>query len=289
MNIKPTILSAIIYLLSLLPFWALYILSDILCFILYHIVKYRRKIVEENIANSFPDKSQKERKGLERKFYPFLGDLIVENIKMRTMSASQSKKRLKLLNPEIPLGYLANNQSVILVSSHYANWEWGIHSLSIMTDKPSLIIYKPLSDKTFGEIYNKMRSRFGATMVPMKQTLRKIIEYKNRVHTSVFLADQTPSRSETNYFIPFLNQETLVFKGIERIAVKTNYPVIYCHIDRVKRGYYNARFTTLIEEPANYAKNEITKIHTQFLERIIQEKPELWLWSHKRWKHKPHD
>jgi len=289
MNIKPTILSAIIYLLSLLPFWALYILSDILCFILYHIIKYRRKIVEENIANSFPNKSQKERKEIEREFYPFLGDLIVENIKMRTMSASQSKTRLKLLNPEVPLDYLANSQSIILVSSHYANWEWGIHSLSIMTDKPSLIIYKPLSDKTFGEIYNKMRSRFGATMVPMKQTLRKIIEYKDRVHTSVFLADQTPTWSETNYFIPFLNQETLVFKGIERIAVKTNYPVIYCHIDRVKRGYYNARFTTLIEEPANYAKNEITKIHTQFLERIIQEKPELWLWSHKRWKHKPHD
>lgn len=205
------------------------------------------------------------------------------------MSASQSKKRMKLLNPEIPLAYLDKQQSIILVTGHYSNWEWGIHSLSLMTDKPALIIYKPLSSKGFGKIYNEMRSRFGAIMVPMKQTLRKIVEFKDQTHTSVFLADQTPARSESNHFIPFLNQETLVFKGIEKIAAKTNYPIIYVHIDRLKRGYYTARFTLLAEEPATLAENEITNIHNQFLEKIICEKPELWLWSHKRWKHKPHD
>jgi len=273
----------------LLPFWALYVVADVIYFFLYYIAKYRRKVVSKNLSLSFPNKSQEDRDKIERKFYKSLADIIVENVKMRTMSASQSKKRLKLLNPELPLSYLNNEQSIIFATGHYANWEWGIHSLSLMTEKPALIIYKPLSNKKFGEIYNKMRSRFGAIMVPMKQTLRKIIEYKDRPHTSVFLGDQTPARSESNYFIPFLNQETLVFKGIEKIATKTNYPVIYCHIDRVKRGYYTAKFTLLTDEPSKLPKNEITKIQNQFLEKIIYTKPELWLWSHKRWKHKPND
>lgn len=289
MNIQSHLLSAVIYLISLLPFSALYILSDVICFFLHYVVQYRKGVVSENLRNSFPDKSPTELKAIERKFYSFLSDMIVENIKMRTMSAKEAKKRLKLLNPEVALNYLENDRSVIFASSHYANWEWGIYSLSLMTNKPSLIIYKPLSNKYFGDIYNKMRTRFGSIMVPMKLTFRKIIEYKDRTHSSVFLADQTPARSESNYFINFLNQPTLVFKGIEKIAKKTNYPIIFCHIDRLKRGYYCATFTDLITEPNLYAENEITNIHNQFLEKIIHEKPELWLWSHKRWKHKPHD
>jgi len=289
MNIQSQLLSAAIYLISLLPFWALYILSDAIGFFLYYVIRYRKGVVRTNLINSFPEKSLKEIKVIEKKFYRFLSDLIVENIKMRTMSAKDAKKRLKLLNPEVVLDYLDKEQSVIIASSHYANWEWGIYSLSLMTDKPALIIYKPLSNKYFGAIYNKMRTRFGSTMVPMKQTFRKIVGYKDRTHTSVFLADQTPTKSESNHFINFLNQPTLVFKGLERIARRTNYPIIYCHIDRIKRGYYCATFTPLITEASLYAENEITRINNQFIEKIIHEKPELWLWSHKRWKHKPHD
>src|SRR5690606_39086922 len=130
----------------------------------------------------------------------------------------------------------------------------------------------------------------GGTMVPMKSTLRKILAYQDKLHTSVFLGDQTPTRNASDYFIDFLNQPTLVFKGIEKIAQKTNFPVVYCHIDRVKRGYYQAKFTTLVEQPKLTMENEITLLHNKFLEEIIKEKPELWLWSHKRWKHKPeHD
>ncbi|TCK85593.1 lysophospholipid acyltransferase family protein [Albibacterium bauzanense] len=289
MNIKSKALSTVIYLISILPFGALYVLSDIIYFLLRRIIKYRKKVITENLQHAFPDKSIKEREEIKNKFYHFLADLLIENLKMRSMSAAQSKKRLKLLNPEIPLDYLNKGQSIIIVTGHYANWEWGIHSLSLMTDYPSLIIYKPINDPVFGDIYNKMRSRFGAIMVPMKQTLRKITEYKGRTHSSVFLADQTPTRKESNYFIPFLNQQTSVFKGIEKIAKKTNNPVIYCRIDRIKRGYYTAKFTILAEDPARFLENEITNIHTKFLENIIREKPELWLWSHKRWKHKPHD
>lgn len=289
MNIKSKALSTAIYLISILPFGALYVLSNIIYFLLRWVIKYRKEVIMENLQYSFPDKSKTEREKIKNEFYHFLADLIIENLKMRSMSPAQSKKRMKLLNPEIPLDYLNSEQSIIFVTGHYANWEWGIHSLSLMTDYPSLIIYKPINDPIFGDIYNKMRSRFGATMVPMKQTLRKITEYKDRTHSSVFLGDQTPTRKESNYFIPFLNQQTSVFKGIEKIAKKTNNPVIYCHIDRVRRGYYTAKFTILAEDPAKFLENEITNIHTRFLENIIHEKPELWLWSHKRWKHKPHD
>lgn len=289
MNIKSRALSTAIYLISILPFGVLYVLSDIIYFFLRWVIQYRKAVITENLHHAFPNKSIKEREEIKGKFYQFLADLFVESLKMKSMSAAQSKKRLKLLNAEIPLDYLNNDQSIIFVTGHYANWEWGIHSLSLMTDYPALVIYKPINDPIFEDIYNRMRSRFGATMVSMKQTLRKITEYKNRTHSSVFLADQTPTKKDSTYFIPFLNQQTPVFKGIEKIAKKTDNPVIYCHIDRVKRGYYTAKFTILAEEPAMFLENEITNIHTRFLEDIICKRPELWLWSHKRWKHKPHD
>lgn len=126
-------------------------------------------------------------------------------------------------------------------------------------------------------------------MVPMQQTLRKIMEYRNVPHTSVFLADQTPNRLASNYFIPFLNQPTAAFKGIEKIAQKLDFPIVFCHIDRIKRGYYKADFTLLCEHPRSTEENEITLLHNRFLEKIIEKKPEIWLWSHKRWKYKPHD
>ncbi|HUH19711.1 lysophospholipid acyltransferase family protein [Albibacterium sp.] len=289
MNIKSKVLSTTIHLISILPFGVLYVLSDIISFFLRRVIRYRKAVIMENLQSAFPDKSIEEREEIKNKFYQFLADLVIENLKMKTMTVAQSKKRLRLLNPEIILNYLNNHQSIIIVTGHYANWEWGIHSLSLMTNHPSLIIYKPINDPIFEDLYNKMRSRFGAIMVPMKQTLRKIIEYKDQTHSSVFLGDQTPTKKESKYFIPFLNQQTSVFKGIEKIAKKTNNPVIYCHIDRIKRGYYTAKFTILAEEPAKFLEDEITNIHTKFLDDIICKRPELWLWSHKRWKHKPND
>lgn len=288
MDVQSRILSFFIYLCSLLPFWALYVLSDILYYILYYLVGYRRKVVAENLTNSFPKKSKEDLMKIEKMFYRSFADLIVENLKMASISAEESKKRLTILNKEVVLDYLEKGQPVILVTAHYANWELGIHALSLLSSHPSLIIYKPLNNTVFGTVYNKIRSRFGALMVPMRQTLRKIMEFQDQAHASVFLADQTPARRESKHFISFLNQPTLMFLGIEKIAKKLNYPVIYSHIDRTKRGYYTCEFTTLVTNPSTCSENQITDIHSTFLEKIIQEKPELWLWSHKRWKHKPH-
>lgn len=286
MNIGNRILSFLIGIVSLFPFWLIYILSDILFVLLYYVFGYRKWVVSENLFLTFPEKTRAERKNITKKFYKHLADVIMETIKMKAINADEVRKRIRLNNPQEVYQYLDNKQSVIGMTGHYGNWELGIHSLSLMIDNPVLIIYKPLTNKGFERIFNKMRSRFGAQMVPMRQTLRQILAHKDTPHMSMFLSDQTPTPAESNYFTTFLGQETLVFQGVEKIAKSTNFPVVYCHINRLKRGYYECTFTTLCMEPKNAEAHYITTKHVQFLENIIKQRPELWLWSHRRWKHK---
>lgn len=283
--LRSTIVSFIVYLISLLPFWLLYRVSDVIFFFLYYVFGYRREVVATNLANAFPEKTEHERKEIARKFYRFLPDLIVDAIKMRSISASQVRKKMLIVNGEIMTDYLQQHINVIGVSAHYGNWELAIHRVGLhLGTHPLLVIYKPLNNQTVNTIYNKIRMRFDAVMVPMKQTLRKIIQYKNTPHVSIFLADQTPMHNHSDYFINFLNQDTLVYTGPAKIAKLTNSPIVYCHIDRIKRGYYSCTFTTLVADPDTLTISEITDIHNQFTEDMIRRKPELWLWSHRRWK-----
>ncbi len=284
---KSSVLSFFIYLISLLPFWVLYACSDVLYVLLYHVVGYRKKVVRENLHNAFPEKTEKERKRIERKFYRFLPDLIVEAVKMRSISAKEVEKRIVIYGREELDRHFRAGKGVVGVTAHYANWELGIHRLSLLTENPVLIIYKPLHNKTVDALYNAIRGRFGALMVPMKQTLRKIVAFRQQPHISMFVADQTPTYRDSDYFIPFLNQETLVYTGAEKIARMTNFPVVFCHIDRVRRGHYCCTFTTLVENPADVPGHGITDIHNKFTEDIIRQRPEWWLWSHRRWKRKP--
>lgn len=285
---KPVLLSFLIYLLSILPFWVLYRLSDLLFFLLYYVFRYRRRVVSDNLLRVFPEKTAKERRRIAFKYYRFLPDIMVESIKMRSISANAVKRRMRFINEEEVTGYLSQGKSVIGVTAHYGNWELGIHRLCLMTKKPVLIIYKPLTNKSFQEVYNNIRSRFGAIMVPMKQTLRKIVGMRHQAHVSMFVADQTPRRKDAYTSLDFLGSRTAVYNGVERIAKMTGHPVVFCHIDRVKRGHYTCEFTTIVADPVSEtAEDEITIAHTRFTESIIRNKPELWLWSHKRWKWEP--
>lgn len=281
-------IDVLLYMLSLLPFWAMYGISNLLYYFLFYIIKYRKAIVLENLKNSFPEKSAAECYIIAKKFYRFFPDLIVEAIKMRSISAKQVLDRIELLNPEEVYRHFDQNKGVIGVTAHYGNWELGIYRLSLMTDHPRLIIYKPLNDKSFNEVYNSLRCRFGATMVPMKQILRHIVRLQRSPHISMFVADQTPTYQDSDYFMEFMHQETLVYTGTERIARLTKNPIVYCHIGRKKkRGYYFCKFTTLVENPDDYDQHKITRIHNRFTEEIIKEQPEYWLWTHRRWKRKP--
>ncbi|RYE24690.1 MAG: lauroyl acyltransferase [Sphingobacteriaceae bacterium] len=276
-----------LYLFSLLPFWVLYAFSDAVFIILFYVTKYRRKVVQENLRNAFPEKSAAERAKIERQFFGFLADLMVEAIKLISISEHQLKKHFTLNNPELLDTFFSRQKSVLGALGHYGNWEMAAQILGFSTQKKKLFIYKPLKNEVLDQFIRKIRSRFGAMPVAMKSTLRTLVSLKNEPKLTVFVSDQTPVREETQYFTSFLNQPTAVFLGIEKMAQMTNDPVIFCDIRVVKRGYYCCTFVSLISEPKRTAEHEITDAHVQYLEKVIREEPAYWLWSHRRWKFKP--
>lgn len=283
------LIALLLKLISLLPFWILYLISDILFVFLYYLFKYRRQVVQANLANAFPEKSVKERAAIERRYFVFLADMIVESVKSISITKQELKQRYQFENLTEITKHLEKGRSVIAVSGHYGNWEWGPLSIPSQLSEDVLVVYKPLSDKKFDTKINSIRSRFGALMVPMKMTLRKLTEYKTKPHVLVLVGDQTPAYEESQYFTSFLNQPTAVFLGVEKIAVRSNYAVIYFSINRIKRGYYKSIVKPLVEFPKETSEYEITQAHTRELEDLIREKPEYWLWSHRRWKFKPED
>ena len=279
--------SVLLYLIALLPLPILYLFSDILYLFLYHIIKYRRKVVFINLSNAFPEKSVLELRQIERRFYRYLADMIFETIKLTTMSPAEIKRRFVILNLEEITRHLNHGKSAIAVSGHYGNWEMGPLAVALALKNKVMVVYKPLTDKRFEKLINNTRSRFGAIMVPMKQTLRKITEYKEQPHLLVLVGDQTPTREESNFFGSFLNQPTAIFLGVEKIAKKTNDPIIYFNIRRIKRGYYECLVKPLVDNPKETKEYEITEAHTKELEKNIRFEPQYWLWSHKRWKFSP--
>lgn len=276
-----------LYLISLLPFWLLYIIADILFVILYHIIGYRRGVTQENLRNAFPQKSQRERNDIERKYYKYLADLIVETVKMITISEAEMKRRTVPTNPEIIEHYFSQGKSISAVAGHYCNWEWAGSEFSI--SHPLFIIYKPLNNHLFDDFFKKVRSKFGGKPIAMRQTLRTMLQYKNELTVTVFAGDQTPVREDTTYFTDFLNQPTSVFLGIEKIAKMIDSVVIFYDMRRVKRGYYTYTIVPLVENAKDTAQYEITNAHVKYLETMINREPQYWLWSHRRWKFKPED
>ena len=276
-----------LYLLSLLPLPLLYILSDLIFYVIYHMMKYRRAVVEENLKKSFPHKTDEELKFIEIKFFSYLADLVVETIKMISISKQEVIKRYQINNPEVIERFFAEGRSVIGAVGHYGNWEWAAFSMSLLTPREKAIVYKPMSNAYFNEFFRRTRSKFGATLIPMKGTLRYMAQAKGRVVFSMFASDQTPVRTETQYWADFLHQPTGVFLGIEKLAKSFNNPVVFCDIRVLKRGYYSCDFKVITEEPNQTEEHEITNAHLHLLEQRINAEPAYWLWSHKRWKYKP--
>jgi KDO2-lipid IV(A) lauroyltransferase len=216
-----------------------------------------------------------------------MADLTMETIKSVSMSAKSVRRRMVCTNPELMEYYFSQGKSILAAAGHYCNWEMATLSFGFLTDKRRIVVYKPQSNEVFTDFFNRTRSRFGATMVSMRQTLRKLIEYKNELSFSVLVSDQTPTSEDAKYFTEFLNQQTAVFLGIEKLTKITDCVVIFYRIDLVKRGYYTYTFVPLVEEPKLAKPHEITEAHVRYLEKLIIEKPEYWLWSHRRWKIKP--
>lgn len=276
-----------LYLVSLLPFWILYMLADVLYVVLFYITGYRRKVVQNNLRNSFPEKSEEELKVIEKKFFHFLADLMLETIKMISISEKEIRRRMIYTNVEIFDEYYKQGRSIIAVIGHYCNWEISAHRCSLVPNYQKVYVYKPLHNEAADSYYRWVRGRFGATMVAMKSTLRKLVELRKVCTLTVLVADQTPGIGEAQYFTTFLNQPTAVFLGAEKIAETFNSVVVFGDIRRVKRGYYEMEIVPLAENPKGMAPHEVTTLHVQYLEKMIRREPEYWLWSHRRWKFGP--
>lgn len=281
------ILLPFIYLLSWIPFPLFYVVSDFMFVMIYYVFGYRKKVVGQNLRNAFPEKSEKEIRAIMRRFYRSFCDVLLETFKTLTISERSAIKRCKLTPEALQLfnRYADENRSIIIVMGHFGNWEWAGNTFSLQCRHHLYVVYHPLSNKHFNGLIYRMRTRFGTGLIAMKDTFREMVQHKAELDATAFIADQTPA-PDSAYWLTFLNQDTPVFQGTEKIARKMNYPVIYARVERVKRGYYEISAETLFDEPGKTTDGEITAAHTRALEKDIQRQPESWLWSHRRWKHK---
>ncbi len=274
-----------LYGLSILPFPLLYLLSDALYFLAFYVIGYRKKVVYTNLRNSFPNYTEKQIDLIAKKFYSHLIDVFLETFKMLTISKNGLKKHGKYLNLEIMDEIIKQKKSFIILTGHIGNWEW-LPTIWHFEGKADIVgIYHKLSSPFFEDFTKKMRERFGIQMITMENTLRGMLANKNKITGTGFISDQTPS-GDNAYWINFLNQDTPVFTGAEKIAKKFNYPVVFCKVLKPKRGYYEIELEILTMEPNSTPENYIIDSFNKKLEENIIEQPEIWLWSHKRWKHK---
>jgi KDO2-lipid IV(A) lauroyltransferase len=275
------------YLITLLPLRVLYLFSDLFYLVLYYLAGYRRKVVAANLRNAFPEKSEAERKKIERGFYKHLCDLIVETLKAKHMSPKQISQRLVVRDLSSVDRLYKDGKNLIALTSHYNNWEW-FSAVPLAIPYKILTAYKPLTNKYFDHFILNLRTKFGVWASPMQNILRDMLKFRNEkiLTISGFIADQTPPPDEHAYWTTFLNQETGFFRGAEKLAVKYDMPVIFVNITKIKRGYYEVAFELITDQPGKEAPGFVTSRYAEKLEAVIKEKPDYWLWSHRRWKYK---
>jgi Kdo2-lipid IVA lauroyltransferase/acyltransferase len=281
---------SIAWLIALLPFWLLYLKSDFLFLVLFYIVRYRRKIAFANLRNSFPEKPEKEIRQIARKYYKNLADLILETIKIRHLSKKQLMQRVKVINAEILHDLYNKQKSALLIMGHCGNWEWGSTAITFNTEHKCYGMAKPLSDKFFDKYLLSLRTKFNPdSIVHFKHFFRMMVEKRNTLTANLMAGDQTPTKSEINYWTTFLNQETAVFLGAEKIAKTLDMPVVYMDTQRTGRMRYEITLSLITDKPKETAEFEITEKHVRLLENAIHLHPDNWLWTHRRWKHKRKD
>ena len=282
------LLSFLLKLISYIPFRALYVLSDGLYYLLYYIIRYRRKIVRKNLTESFPTLKGKEILQVEKKFYRYFTDQVLESCKMATISPEEMKKHMKFTNIEAANAVFKEGKSIALYMGHYGNWEW-ISSIPLWVAEgvTSVQIYHKLRNDNTNRLILNMRERLGAISVEMRKTARYITEITNTNQVSVigFIADQSPKKKEVRYFLPFLHHRTPILVGTEKIVKHYGFEAWFLDMKRVKRGYYEAELIRMHEEPTSLPDFELTEIYFRMLEKMIQERPELYLWTHNRFKH----
>lgn len=267
------------------------ILSSILYFLVYRLVRYRRAVTRTNLANAFPQLSAQERKRMEQAYYHHLCDLVAEGVHNLYASPKSILRRYHFTNRELVNAYYEKGQSVVLMSSHYNNWEYMVSSLNFQLRHIGVGVGKPLNDKLVASYITRRRSRFGTEIVDQTNVREKIAYYQQHHVPAAYmlLSDQSPSNPRKSFWTIFFNQETPFLYGAEYFARKYDLPVLYYEVKKVRRGHYEVTFSVLCERPSEVPQYTIVSEYINRLEQTINDAPQYWLWSHRRWKRKRPD
>lgn len=277
----------ILWLISILPFPILYFLSDTIYILFYYIIGYRKKTVRYNLSITFPEKSVKERRAIEKKFFKHLCDITLESIKSMTIGEDELKKRYVFTNVEEIHKVESLNKSIILMCAHYASWEW-IFILERYVNHKGYAVYKRLANKYFDGLVKRIRAKYNTHLITTKETLEILNKTQKAGELTIngFLSDQSPKHDKAFHWQYFMGIHVPVHTGAEMIAKKMDMAVVFFATKKIKRGYYETTFKTLATNPKEYPDYEITDLFIKLVEKQIKEEPAYYLWSHKRWKHK---
>jgi len=277
----------IIWLLSILPFRILYIISDGFYVLIYYIIGYRKKVVYDNLKLAFPNKKEEEILAIRKKFYHHFLDIFIEMIKSFTISKNELNKHYTYTNIELLTELYKDGKSLILIASHYANWEWMV-SLNSMINYKGYAAFTKIGNPYFNNKIKKTRGRFG---VHLKETSKIISEIKSNHKNNIqsiygLLSDQSPQIHKTHYWGNFLGIKVPIHTGTEMLAKKYDLNVVFIATKKIKRGYYESTFQLITTEPKKHEDYELTDLYLRKLEAQINEEPAYYFWTHKRFKHK---
>ena len=271
---------------SIQPYWLLYLKSDLYCFLVYHVARYRRKVVRQNLLRSFPDKDAKSIKTIEKHFYRNLCDLVVEGPKMMRMGPNGYRKRLTFVNTELITQLEEKHKNIFFAIPHSGNWEWFGKMIPELFHHKGLAVYKRVQNPVFERLMLYMRTKdCDLEMVESNSVLRRLAQLRDTQNAVLMMADQTSHGLATDYWTEFLHQDTCWFTGIERIAQKLDYAIVFVSMKRQGRGCYEIAFELVTDSPKEMKSGEIMESYVRCVERFIEDNPDNWLWSHRRWKH----
>jgi KDO2-lipid IV(A) lauroyltransferase len=271
-------------LFSRLPMRALYAFAGFLYFLAYYVVRHRQHVIREQLAKVFPTLSEGERSAIHRQFLRNFCDVMVEVLKSVSLSPAHMSARIRILNLEAARAYLDAGQSVMFVTSHLCNWEWLLQGVTLQLGYPVDAAYKPLRDAWAERLMLKVRSRFGARLIPAKELLADFLRRRDIVRAVAMNADQAPVSTDKRYWTQFLGQETAFYVGAEQIARATRLPMLYLLMRRVRRGYYEVQMRPLWDGREALPANAITERYARACERDVLDHPADWLWSYRRWR-----
>ena len=279
---------AFLFVMNKLPMRVLHFFSSILYYPVYHVARYRRKVVRDNLVKSFPEKDIKEIKEIEKKFYRNLCDYFVEMVKYYGMSEEEIKRYMRFEGVEKFHAAVDAGHPCVLYMGHFFNWEY-VTSITLhfkRDDAQVGEIYHPLENRRFDALVKKMRAQYGAEPITMANTLRRVMQIgkSGKMYVIGFIADQVPTWESIKHWVDFMHRDTPVFTGTEKIAQRTHASLFYAHVRREKRGHYVLRIEDMAEDAALLPEFEPTNMYYRLLAENIRETPDLWLWTHRRWK-----